>query len=372
MQKPLPDLLRQRIDAIADVAQAWLNPTSKWMSWATKEIPKLSSFSCEMVRECLRNTFSKYHVEELTEWVRKDRLNGTKFSDREVCIILPSTVFAAAWQSAVAVWLAGFKVVLKPSRREPAFAKMLTQSIQEISKGILPIRVATSKNEDAPFLAVIAYGKDETITKIRQSTKVPVIGFGTKISISIIEQKTWKFLGNKIAKNAAYDVMLYNSQGCLTPQCFFVKTEIAEDFAKRVAAALKKTEQRFPLKISEHELFEAESFWQKWKFLESQGRATIFNSQLILTSEDFEPSGLKRVVFVKPVRSFNEITRCLGPWRKKISTIALSDFSFEKQIRKAFKQIREIRICHIGKMHAPSPSWQNGGINLLRKLSSKL
>ncbi len=448
IRNSLSALIKERIDAISRVARAWLEPSSPWTHRAQVEIPKYGVYSKEMVGACLKSTFTGYHPESLQKWVRRDftgRLNNKHWKSKaKILIIPPSTVFAATWQAATAVWLAGASVVLKPSRREPVFPRLLEESIHSVVGKSLPIKRGNLNFQNGKwnvdlFDTVVIYGSDATINQLRTLPGMNhrLIGFGSKISIGYIDRKTLNQSKpshlNNLMRYAAWDATLYDTRGCLSPQCFYVEEGgkfSPKEFAVKLANAMSRlnlslppasagchglppveecgylaivprsgttTDWSFgvvsptrappkasarrepkvpralargaPLKRCQEDLFNEESFWQCWQFRQSQGLAHIFNHHVIFHRQSyFEPCGIRRVVFVVPIKNVRSFIRHCGEWASHLSTIAVSNSRSLVRFKNEFGLRSGIRFCEIGQMHQPPPWWHNGGINLLRKI----
>jgi hypothetical protein len=355
-----------RIEAIAEVSEIWLSKNSRWMKRAERELSISTPYSREMIRACLQRTFRNYDEANLLDWISKEKIPSSK---RKIThIFSPSTVFAATWQAAVATWISGGKVVIKPSRHEKKFATLLQKSIPARLQKHLPISVSYTKSLP-PKGNVVVYGSDETLLEIKRhlSKRSKLIGFGSRFSLGVISS-----YNRGLIKKAALDVILYETQGCLSPQCFFVRENVklnAVKFAKLMAAEIKNASRNLSAKKVPTDDLEMESFWQHWKFRESQKRVQIFDNRVILDREkSFKPLGSKRVVLVKPFLQWKDIQKQIGSWNSKISTIACSDSDIQQPLQKIFKKRSDIRYCTLGEMHEPLPSWKNGGVNLLNEL----
>jgi hypothetical protein len=360
-----------RIEAVARLAEAWLTPSSRWMQKACREIPKHSVFSKEMVRACLNTTFQEYHLEGLTRSFHQIIRDHSKKTKRKsipsILLIPPSTVFAATWQAAVPVWLTGARLIIKPSRREPTFPKILQESVRAVSPElslILKHRIPTNA------AATIVYGSDATIQNLKKRRLKTVIGFDTRISDAVIGKKVTN--PAKLIRSAALDSVLYESQGCLSPQCFYVENGgrlTADQFARKLSDAIGKLAQSIPSSPGQNKALDEESFWQHWQFRSSQGSARIYGRHVILNRvHSFEPTGLARVVFVVPISNISEIPQHCGAWTRRISTVAISDSSATPKLKRVLG--KEVRFCAVGMMHQPEPGWRNGGVDLLGKLEA--
>jgi hypothetical protein len=364
--------LEARIEGISLLAKAWLKPRSIWMRNAQRSIPKKTPYSSEMVEACLRCAFERYTQENLAAWARKELpdYDAWRATQRKILVVLPSTVFAAAWQAATAIWLSGNQPILKPSRREPIFAELLRESARKTSKH-LPIDVQLSIPRRSSL--AIAYGNDGSLHTLRTTQKFrSLIEFGSKFSVAVIGKTLPKKEINRILSSAAEDVVLYETQGCLSPQCFYVEQGgplSALEFAQKLFRSILAFNTKLPPKTISTDAIETESFWQKWRFRASQGKAHIFGKHVIFQNEfPFEPCSLKRIVFVKPIRNVREIPQDLGKAYSQLSSVGFSDSSTLNRSLKTFRSPK-LRLCLLGDMQRPPPDWQNGGIHLLRVLS---
>ncbi len=368
-----------RIQAIAHLAQTWLKPNSFWMRQAERMIPKHTPYSKEMVHACLTSVFQGYDHKTLHAWIQRDLPKALVVSPSEskALIVSPSTVFAAVWQAATACWLAGMRIVIRPSRREPIFSKLLMESAISETEGCLPVQMWRSEKKNrrpCDFQAVIVYGTDETISHLRllSEKKSRFIGFGSKMSLAYISKRALHQDKKNLLNRAAWDAVLYDTQGCLSPQCFFIEEggSISPiQFARQLADAMENLDARLPRTPIEQEAWEEEGFWQHWQFLQSQGRARIFKQHVVFHQEPiFEPPGLRRVVFVAPIRRVADIKKYCHKWVSRLSAIGVSDHSSLIKLEQLFGRDSSIRFCEVGQMHQPPPDWHNGGVNLLSKL----
>ena len=99
-----------------------------------------------------------------------------------------------------------------------------------------------------PANAVIAYGDDNTVKAIRDLTppQARFLGYGHKVSCAVVgrEALTMDTLP-AVAENAAFDVSIYDQQGCLSPHMLFVE-EGGEVSPRKFAAALAQAMPNMP------------------------------------------------------------------------------------------------------------------------------
>jgi hypothetical protein len=105
----------------------------------------------------------------------------------------------------------------------------------------------------ARFDAVVAFGNTLTLSRIRErcSSGATFIGYGSKASIGYIAREA---LGSeadakKIAEGAARDLVLYETEGCLSLHALFVERGGAIDaqrFSNLLASAVERAAVEFP------------------------------------------------------------------------------------------------------------------------------
>ena len=381
---PFHDCLEERIQAVARVADAWLSKKSIWMRRAEREIPAHNPCSSEMVRACLTRAFAGHHVPALRAWVQRDLPDKPAFPSEQsdVLIVPPSTVFAAVWQAATAAWLAGARVILNPSRREPAFSRLLAESITALAGHVLPVRRADflGKEGGSPQLkrpalrGIVAYGNDQTLEHFRTLARsnVGLIGFGARISLAYLDKRALTIRKIRaLTRAAAEDATLYDTQGCLSPRCFYIEEGGAVSprrFAEELAGAMRDLDRKIPRRKTDEDRWMEEAFWQRWVFRQTQGRACFFGQRdryvILERGPRLEPSSLKRVVFVKPVKSMAEMLAHSADWHGRVSTIAVTQSANLRRLQQALGMKTGIRFCAPWEMHQPPAGWRNCGLNL--------
>jgi hypothetical protein len=351
------------------------------MRRAANEIPRQALFSGAMVRACLASTFKGHDIAALRQWVRQDLAGRTPLgttSDRKILILAPSTVFAATWQAATAVWLAGGCPVVKSSQREPCFARLLSESARAVCGSSLPMQVMPpSSRLPVGFRAVIAYGQDRTLALLKKTlpTSRRLIGFGSRFSVALCGRRLSVNAIARVIHQVAWDATLYDTQGCLSPQVCYVEEGGAMPlhvFARRLGEAMQRLDARLPSAVAARESMEEESFHQRWRFLAAEGRARLFSKHVILHSEGgFELAGPRRVVLVTSLRRIRDLPGQLGRERRRLSCIATAG-CHPRDMEGLRRNLEPagVRFCRTGEMHEPPPSWHNGGVNLLRRLTA--
>jgi hypothetical protein len=156
-------------------------------------------------------------------------------------VVLSANVFVAAHRAVALALAASSRVTVRPSRREPVFARRLA----EAAPGLFDVSdELTPRAGDLVF----AYGSDETLERIRR--KLPEgVAFrphGSGFGVAVVSAR---HAGVEAARALALDVVLFDQRGCLSPRAvaFVGDEEEARAFAASVAEELAAVSERVPL-----------------------------------------------------------------------------------------------------------------------------
>jgi hypothetical protein len=236
-------------------------------------------------------------------------------TDGAVLHILPSNVFTAWVHGATITLLLGLRCLLKPSRREPVFARAWKKSLEQVDPRLAE-RVEIIELAD-PCLrtshAVVAYGSDETLLKIRSMipANARFAGFGHKLSVGIIfEEALREGLSDELLDRVRQDAEPFRLQGCLSPQILYVE--------------------------SAHSL--------RWPALEA--------------SLDVAPK-------IKPFTKWETLRPELAKFSPYLSCVGYAgDAAKEQFLENELLDLNISRVCPLGRMQRPPLAWRNGGIFL--------
>ncbi|MBX3226383.1 MAG: proline dehydrogenase [Labilithrix sp.] len=171
-------------------------------------------------------------------------------SAEAVFVVLSSNVFVGALRALALARAAAPEVVVRPSRRDPAFARALVAAV-----GSDRLRL----DESLDFAAVTrgelhVYGTDDTIADVRARAKVPVRGHGAGMGVVWISKRASPA---EAARLVADDVVVFDQRGCLSPRIVLVEHEDAvavtvgggrnaDAFAEALHAELEERERTVP------------------------------------------------------------------------------------------------------------------------------
>jgi hypothetical protein len=174
-----------------------------------------------------------------------------------VCIISSRTTIGVALVPAIFALSAKCEVLVKDREDHlvAAFFETLKRALPELRDS------ATARawrgDEDAVdmghFDAVVAFGSDATVMQLATKVRPParMISFGSKASAGYVarEALTDEACARAIAREAARDLILYESEGCLSLHALFVETAgriSPPQFAELLAGALRDAAAQFP------------------------------------------------------------------------------------------------------------------------------
>ena len=167
---------------------------------------------------------------------------------KRVHVVLSANVFVAAVRAVAIALAASDRVTVKPSRREPVFAKALVDALADP-------RVTIGDDEGASEIHV--YGRDETIAEVRRAAgpKVRVRGHGAGMGIAIVARDF-----DDAARLLAEDVVPFDQRGCLSPRVAYVRGD-ANAFGRLLFEALESRGREVPRGIIDETEAEAATRW---------------------------------------------------------------------------------------------------------------
>lgn len=340
---------------ITATARLWLKRGSPWMARAKRQ---LTAFSPQMVELGLRELFTDIaaNVEELEQ--REAPRTTSHGSQITVSHVLSGNLPNAGVVSIVVGLLAGARNVIKPATGDPMPA-LFVESLAAVNSE-LARHVMLTDNREAYRRAdvVVAYGDDETVATLRQYRRqdagATFFGFGHRISIGLVDFNQSKLQApkSKIVSAAARDTSMWDQQGCMSPQCFYIKGDAAA-FAVALAREMKAFDRHWPrAMLSFEDAAAIARARNEWRF-----RGRVWASQgsthwtVVLDERGgWAPSPLNRFVFVRPFGSLAKLPRLA------ISTVGFAGFSSKEAVAMA----RADRYCSLGEMQRPSLLLTNG------------
>ncbi len=300
-----------------------------------------------------------------------------------VTLVLAGNTPLMAWSPLCAALLAGAaRVRVKMSRDETLWPRLFVEALAEVAPGVAgrverydfpgedPRTAALLADADA----VIAYGSDETVAALRAVAPegARFFGFGHAVSVGLVHGEAEV---EAAAAGFARDVLMFDQQGCLSPQGIFTAQSATGDMAAALARALKAEAVRLEVPpVSDPAVASAVRRARDMALF--AGFQVVGDPALRWTvahcveSRDLpEPVG-HGFVYVLPLKEPAEpadLCRRFGWARGRISGVGVAG-EVSGDLREALEREGVSRLCRPGEMQTPPLDWPNGGIDLLAEL----
>jgi hypothetical protein len=198
------------------------------------------------------------------------------------------------------------------------------------------------------------------------------VGHGHKVSLGIV----WDDPVFASCAGAARDASLYDQQGCLSPQVFYVRETVpglARDYAEKLADAMEEFRRSCPRgSLTVEEKAAIANLRAAYRFrVAGDLRVALWEGGeamdwTVIYEEDawFTASPLNRVVFVKPLP--DNLPEAMGPASGYVGAVSL--WPCTEDVADRFAALRPSRFCTIGRMQDPPWTWHKGGVAPLHSL----
>ncbi len=376
--------------------QLWLDPSSPERREAEAALPKETGLSPEMVRHTLPLIFQEYRAEHL-EILLRDELGNLHALDTFVPVlggrrkaygpnlitqVLASNLPGAGLDGVIFALLVKSATLVKASSSTPLLPTLFARSLARIDPDLgACLAVVTWPGgqavlEDIAFSradVVLASGTDESLAAIRSRVRGRFIGYGHKVSFSVIGKEALSD-GQDLAQKVAYDVALFDQQGCLSPQLVYVEEGGAltpQEFAALLAQALEQWQNSLPHGRVTPEASVAirrvrdEAEWRALAGKNVRLYASPGGTAWTVIYEAdpvFAPSPLYRTVRLKPLSSLARLDVVLDPWRPYLEAVSVAvEPSRLHEVADLLGRAGVCRMCPLGTMQTPPLSWRHGG-----------
>jgi len=243
----------------------------------------------------------------------------------EVHVILSANVFVAPLRAVAIARAAAPRVVVRPSRRDPTFARALIEAARDPAL-VLATEIALGELARGE---VHVYGRDETIADVRATVPAHVIvrGHGAGMGVAWITERAALAAA---AAALADDVVAFDQRGCLSPRVAFVEGDDAraEAFASALHDVLGALEQRVPRgALSEEERAASARYVDTVSFLGAALR-TEQHVVGVAPSDPFTPPFIPptgRHLHVTSASSADALAAAIAPLARFVVTVGSDD-----------------------------------------------
>jgi hypothetical protein len=264
--------VRRIVRAIGDAAARWADADFPPRVRLLESIAERTGYAVPVVEYALDALFGSLEVPALEATIagelgsldvldrvapRPGRPRGFARPAGSVCIISSRTTIGVAVVPAVFALCAKCDVLVK-DREDALVAGFFATLAQELDECAQAARARTWASGDdavdlAEFDAVVAFGSDATLERIASGlgARTRFIPFGSRASIGYVAREALasEAAARAIADGAARDLVLYESEGCLSLHALFVEdggAVSARAFSAVLAAAVERAAVEFP------------------------------------------------------------------------------------------------------------------------------
>jgi len=381
-RRPIDELL----GALSSAVEAWFSPDSEFRCRCESELPAATGFSPAMIRHGLPlmlaplrgDAVGRLLDRELGSRVRLDHLTSPGLILHIVAGNIPALA-AAPLVLSLAIRSAA---LIKASHADEVFPSCFIESLRQVDESLAACAAALYwpggrlDIEAAAFDAadlIVASGDDRTIADIARRVPNRFIGHGHRISFAAIACEALADAA-ALAHRLAYDVALWDQQGCLSPQLAYVERGGAlsvEQFAAVVAEqSAKFADELSPRRLTRDEDAAIVGFRQEAEWRAVRGEeVTVFASPGDLrwtvvydASAVFVPTPLNRTIWIKPVDALGELLTLLAPARAYLEAVGLCAPAHRcDELTDLLHRAGVHRVCPLGDMQRPDLSWRPGG-----------
>jgi acyl-CoA reductase-like NAD-dependent aldehyde dehydrogenase len=385
--------VRKIVRAVASAAERWSDGDFPPRVRILDRIVDRTGYSLPAVEYALDRFFFSVTESELNATIRGELgslevLDGfAKRQDRpdawaspagNVCVISSRTTVGVALTPAIFALCAKCDVLVKDREDTlvQAFFETLAEELDEFAEAA---RAAMWSSEDANtpdlqrFDIVVAYGGDEAFVKIRQELhpQARFISYGPRASAGYVTRESLQSSQTlrDIAGGAARDLILYESEGCLSLHMLFVERGGAitpHEFTQALADAVERANVEFPLGRHEAETSARLAHQRNLSaFRAATGAGAVFANPaaeytLVLDPPKNEPPQfLPRALGVMPVDDVAEALAYVREHRIPLEGFALS--TDRADVVKMAIQAGAVRLTRFGELQHPPLGGDHGG-----------
>jgi hypothetical protein len=239
-----------------------------------------------------------------------------------VAVVLSANVFVGALRAIALARAAGREVVVRPSRRDPVFARALVEELGD------PATVLDDAFDVARWSGEVhVYGRDETIAAIRARAPagVRVCAHGSGMGVAWIGRNAKEEANlSVVAAALAEDVVPFDQRGCLSPRLALVEgADEAERFADALHAALERLDRAVPRgEIPEEARAEAARYVATMTYA---GRALVGSAHAVGIGPALVLPPAYRHIHVVPCASLEAAADLLRPVARAIVAVGSRD-----------------------------------------------
>ncbi len=382
---------RRIIAAVSGAAARWADADFPPRVRVLDSIVKRTGYSVPVVEYALDQLFTAVNAADLEATIANE-LGSVDILDRfvertsrskararpvgSVCVISSRTTIGVAIVPAVFALCAKCDVLVK-DREDGIVRGFFTTLCDELDEFVTAARAGAWRGEDhavdlAQFGVVVAFGSDSTLARIaKNAAPSAFIGYGSKATIGYAGRDALSDEANvkAIAQCAARDLVLYESQGCLSLHALFVEHGGAvtpQRFCTLLAEAVERAAVEFPPGPRDVRASARIAHARKLAaFRSATGRGAVFSDErasylAVLDPPPSEPPAfLPRALSIHTVNSPDDAVAYVR--RHELSLEAIAVAGVRDDIVDAALSLSVNRITAFGELQRPPASGSHGG-----------
>lgn len=336
--------------------------------------------------EALRNLLGRMTTEALAslqEQAIRPVAGAQPVPPRLVFHVLVGNLFVSGIESVVHALLAGAASVVRCSAADRHFPLLWQRALAGTAPELARmVAVAwwphddTDATRDVAACAdvVVAFGGDEAIRAIaaQVTPDVRFIAHGPRTSFALLSPDDLS--DDRAASTAsalAYDLSVYDQQGCLSPRGVFLPAHAPaspERFAALLAGAMRDVAATLPRRALSLEDAAALARGRDEAILSAAATAGTLpplhsrpDDPFVITlrpSLPFVPGPADRFADLRTYADASEVARALAPWRGRIGCLGAGS---PAQWADLATRLRAPRVCPLGTMQRPPLGWPHDG-----------
>lgn len=265
---------------------------------------------------------------------------------REVAVVLSANVFVGALRAIALARAASERVRVRPSRREPAFARAL---VAELGDPAVVLDEALAV-EDLRGGELHVYGHDATISDVRRKVAPGVLvrGHGSGLGVAWVTRAADL---EPSASALASDVVPFDQQGCLSPRVVLVEGDAARARAlgEALHGALTELGRRVPRGEVPVDVRASAAMWSA--SLAYAGEVLEGADHVVAVADEAAPAALPpthRHVLVVPIRDAAALAVAVAPLAHAVVAFGCDDDEAARAVAPAWS-----RRSRLGAMQRP-------------------
>lgn len=385
--------IREIAEFLRAIGQQWTSNESPWRQYALQYAPRFTGYHHRMMAndyflmgEFLSAPSSVYDqfVAEFgnehicDEWIPLQASYVRAFGRGVVVHILVGNLPLAGLYSLVRGAISRNANLAKLPTRDPISAYAFVRSMIDADPDH-PITKAMSLaywERDAAVGeevlrqadAVVVWGGGDSVSAVaRQAAGTPIVAFGPRWSLSVVDLDALDEAGREqAALRLMFDTSYYDQEACFSSQRALVRGDVV-GFAEALARAGERFSRAMPLVTDNRDLLAHRSAtlleaqfhgWKTW-----QGG----DAEIVLLPEGAQPSQhpLTRTVFLQEIDDLNGVRRHLD---RQTQTLAVYPWIASQRFRDEWAHAGAERIVELGMSRHPRQGFSHDGMRWLHHL----